>query len=152
VRAVATALLIGAVLAGCGGDNGTDAENAYVGAVNAAQDRFVRGEAAVQQSITTATSTPRQDRATLDRFAAVVARALTELKAIAPPASVRALHGKLVAALAGYQRVIAEHRAATRSGDPRVLIAARTRFSTDAEAVNTRVQQVITQINAKLAK
>lgn len=150
VRALLLLAVLGALLAGCGGGDDVAANNAYVAKVNAAQDRFVRSAEQVQAAITTATSTPAQDRRALDAFAGAVRRTVADLRAITPPTSVQALHARLIAALGSYTAVIAARRDVAGSADPRRLITARTRFSTDSEAVNERIQRAIEQINAKL--
>lgn len=150
VRVLLVALALVAPLAGCGGDD-VATNNAYVAKVNAAQDRFLHSAEQVQAAISTATSTPAQDRRALDRFAGAVRRAVADLRAIEPPAAVRALHARLIAALSSYAPVIAARRAVAGSSDPRRLITARTRFSTDSDAVNARIQQAIERINAKLS-
>jgi hypothetical protein len=154
-RPVCVLLLLLACAAGvaaCGGDDGVGQANAYVAKVNAAQDRFLRSAQTVQDEVSTATSTPGQTRRALDAFSAAVRRAVGELRAITPPGEVTALHARLVAALASYEPVIAARRAVASSGDGRALITARTRFSTDSEAVTARIQRAIERINAELTK
>lgn len=152
MRRVGTAVLVAALLGGCGAasDDGAAQSNAYVAAVNAAQERFHRAETAVQASVTAATSTPEQDRAALDQLRDAVDDVVGELRGITPPAAVAPLHQRLVDAVAGYLPVIRERRDAT-ARSARALIAARTAFTTASEGVNADVQRAITRINAKLS-
>lgn len=149
VRLLAPLVLAAAVLAGCGGGD-VAGNNAYVAKVNAAQDRFARSVQRIQRELDTPTSTPAQDRRALDAFGVAVRRAVDDLRMAAPPATVRALHARLVAALASYGPVIAARLAVADSPDPRRLLQATTRFSTQSDAVTVRIQRAIAQINAKL--
>lgn len=147
---VLIAAAVGVSACGGGGDD-VGASNAYVRAVNTAQDRFLRSAQAAQDQVGSATVTPGQTRRALDAFSTAVRRGVSDLRAITPPQKVRELHARLVAALASYEPVIATLRRASSAADAQSLIAARTRFSTGSEAVTARIQRAIGQINGALA-
>lgn len=145
---VALGALLGAT--GCGGGDDTKDKNAYVAAVNAAQERFAKSSELLQADISTATSTAAEDRRALDGLATAVRALVRELRGITPPGDVTALHAQLVKAVEGFGPVVRARRAVVDSSDPRKVIAARTRFSTGFGTVSDAVQAAIERINRKL--
>jgi hypothetical protein len=141
------ACLIALTATACGSDTG--AANDYVAATNRAVTSF-ESRFAVLQSGFTATSTPSQDIATLDRFSSSVAAIVRALKRIKPPSSVASLHARLVGAVEGYNPVIAKAKREFRTTDARKLVAARTRFSVAITQIATQITAAIEAINTKL--
>jgi hypothetical protein len=135
------------VAAGCGGD--TDKKNDYVNAVNAAQTKFQTTFDRLQADIT-ATSTPRQDRATLDRFRKAVDTVVAELRAIKPPGSVKTLHSQLISQVSGYGAEIDRAKTAFASRDPQKVIAANTKFASAVTKVSQKITATIDAINKRL--
>lgn len=149
VRRIVIAALAAALLAGCGSDDPKE-RDAYVRAVNAAQDRFNRSMTQAQATLDAPTATARQERRALGGLRSAVKQAVSDLRGVDPPDDVAAPHRRLVAALEAYGPVIAARRAASAARSPRELIAASTSFATGSEAVNVRIQRAIDAINAKL--
>lgn len=143
----ALACVLALIAVGCGND--TQAANDYVAATNQAVTSFESHFARLQTAFT-ATSTPKQDAKTLDRFSQSVSAVIAALKRIEPPSSVSVLHARLVAAVAGYEPVIARAKTSFRTADARSLVAARTRFSVSITQIATHITAAIEAINAKL--
>ena len=150
IRASLLVLLVISLLVatGCGGSD-TKAANAYVAATNQAVTSFENTFTSLQSDFT-ATSTPQQDVQTLNRFDAAVQSTVRLLQAIRPPASVSALHRRLVAAVEGYQPVIQQAKTGFTAVDTKAVIAARTRFSASLANVTTKITAQIEAINRKL--
>ncbi|WP_372788674.1 hypothetical protein [Paraconexibacter sp.] len=142
------ALTLAVALAGCGGDD-VEASNAYVDAVNTAQNDFARTFDTLQTQIT-AQSSAAQDRKTLEQFGDAIDAVVRDLKAVETPAKVQSLHDQLIDAIAGYGKTIASARKAFASDDPAEVLAARTQLSTDVAATSSRINRTIDAINRKL--
>jgi hypothetical protein len=141
------AAVVALALAGCGGD--TKASNAYVDAVNKAQNTFATSFDKLSNRIT-ATSTPAQDQRTLDGFRQAVDRAVGDLRAIQVPDRVRPLHRRLVTEISAYGTEIDRAKAAFQSSDPQAIVKAQTRLVTAVTRVSARINQTIDQINRRL--
>ncbi|MEA2393173.1 MAG: hypothetical protein QOJ82_1064 [Solirubrobacteraceae bacterium] len=149
-RPVPVALLLIAlalVAAGCGGD--TKASNAYVDAVNKAQNTFATSFDKLSSRIT-ATSTPAQDQQTLEGFRQAVDRAVGDLRAIDVPEKVKPLHRRLVTEISAYGREIDRAKTAFDSSDPQAIVRAQTRLVTAVTRVSSQINATIDQINRKL--
>lgn len=147
-RLLAALLLALAVLAsGCGGD--AKERNAYVDAVKTAQRTYTARFDRVRKRLT-ATSTLPQDRATLGSFKTATASFVAALKGVTPPEVVREQHGRLIAAVAGYQRQVerAEERLASGSAEDRAKV--RTELSSSVDATQTAIATAINDINTGL--
>jgi hypothetical protein len=94
---VAVAVLLAVPVGGCA-DGKVKEANAYVSAVNEAQNGFAATSEKLLGEITP-DSPGKQDRTVLRRFYAAVDRFVEQLRAIEPPARVRSLHEKLTAAM-----------------------------------------------------
>jgi uncharacterized phage infection (PIP) family protein YhgE len=140
-------LALGGVVAGCGSD--TKAANDYVDAVNRAQNDFARTFNRLRGQVTS-TSTPEQDRKTLDGFKRAVEKVVGDLRAVEPPSKVKALHGQLVAELASYGTEIDKTKRALVKGSPKAIIKAQTQLQTAVTRVNQQIQRTIDAINKKL--
>ena len=148
-RALAAALvaLLGLGLVACGADHRR--ENAYVEAVNRAQDDFAASFDRLSGRITS-TSTATQDRRTLRGFRGAVDRTVVRLRGIAVPGSVKALHGRLIGEIGSYGRQIDRAQAAFRAGDAQSVLAAQTALVSAVTRVSAQINRTIDAINAKL--
>ncbi len=135
-------------IAGCGGDD-VKASNAYVDAVNTAQNDFARTFDTLQTQIT-AQSSATQDRKTLQQFGDAIDGVVGDLQAVETPEKVTSLHKQLIDAIAGYGKTIEEARKAFASNDPSKVLAARTQLSTDVASTSSRINRTIDAINRKL--
>lgn len=141
------ALALSVVLSGCGDD--VKESNAYVDAVNKAQNDFAVTFDRLNGSITS-TSSPAQDRATLGRFQSAVEEVTKELGAVKPPEAVATLHRQLIREIGGYGGEVAKARKAFASTDPQKVIAAQRDLVTAVTSVSGRINTTIDQINRKL--
>src|SRR4051794_41972261 len=101
LRAVVLLALVAASLAvaGCGGD--VEKNNDYVDAVNKAQNEFASTFDRLNARIT-ATSSPKEDRATLKRFQDAIDKVVGDLRAVDPPSKVTDLHKELIGEINSY--------------------------------------------------
>jgi hypothetical protein len=141
----ASALLASA----CGNDN--KASNAYVDAVNRAQNSFASSFDKLSDRITS-TSTPEQDQRTLDGFKRAVDRTVADLRAINVPARVKAQHRQLIDEIASYGRQIDRARTAFASENPQAIVKAQTRLVGAVTRVSAQINRTIDTINKKLRK
>jgi hypothetical protein len=145
--ALALAVLAVGLTAGCGAD--VKHNNDYVDAVNKAQNAFAATFDKLNAKITS-TSSPKEDRATLDRFGTAIDRVVADLNAVKPPAKVGPLHKELIDEIASYGDEIAKARRAFSSSDPAKVIAAQTSLVTAVTSVSSRINSTIDKINKKL--
>jgi hypothetical protein len=146
--AAVVVVALGAALAGCGpGD--ADVRNAYVGSASRAVAGFEDAFGNLQSDVR-ATSTPAQDRRTLDRFETATDRLVTALGEIKAPGAVRSLHSRLIAEVRSYRTLIDRARPGFAAKDPRKVITARTTFSAGVERVNAQITRTIDAINRAL--
>ena len=136
-----------ALAAGCGGDS--EAKNAYVDEVQAAQRSFVTRFDQVRKRLT-ATSTLAQDRATLAQFAQITGRFNTALAGIEPPAGVRARHRALVAVIARSEQQFGAARSRLQRGSDADRAGVRTQLSSSVDDTQTQVSKAVADINAGL--
>ena len=144
---LATLLIAAAALAACGGDN-TEA-NRYVGELTAAQESFQRTAIELGEQ-PTKTTTPRQDRRTLNRYAAAIADTIAELRAIDVPPEVVAEHRRLVGAFATWHADIERFTAAIEQPTAAGLRRARRRIAAATVTFNESARQAGIDIDAKL--
>jgi hypothetical protein len=131
------------------GDSETKSNNAYVSAVNDAQNQFADSIEDVAGEITP-TSSAKQDRETLRKFSQAVDRAVSQLRAVKPPSKVRALHEDLIKSIARYRAEVEKARRAFASKDRRTLDRAERRFQAAIRAIGARINRTTTAINARL--
>ena len=146
LTAGAVALAVALAAAGCGGS--VEKNNTYVDQVNLAQTQCASSFARLSREIT-ASSTPAHDRKTLRAIEGSIAKTVTDLRAIKPPDKVKALHGDLVDAIAGYGEAIgtAEEKL---SGTVAEATRAQAQLATDTGRASTEVTAAISAINQKL--
>jgi hypothetical protein len=147
VAALVLIVVCGLGAAGCGGE--TKEHNAYVDAVNRAQNDFATQFSRLSDRIT-ATSTARQDRETLKGFETVIEGVVRRLRTVKPPARVSGLHEELIGAIDSYGREIEKARDRFRSRSPARIIAAQTELIGAITAVSARINRTIDQINSRL--
>jgi hypothetical protein len=148
LRVLPIALAVAAIaVSGCGSD--VKARNDYVDAVNKAQNGFATSFARLSRRITS-TSTPAQDQRTLNGFKRAVDRAVTQLRAIEVPESVKGQHAQLVNEIAAYGREIDKAKKAFRSSSPQDVIKAQTQLVSAVTRVSAQINHTIDQINTKL--
>ena len=151
MRRAITALATAALLAGCGGSDGTKEANRYVDAVNAAQGRLTTALDRLSGEIGTSTS-PAHDRQTLQAFDVAVARAIATLRRIEPPGKVAPLHRRLVRELQAYDRELRRETTVLRSGDVQALLAAQRRLLASTNETSQQVNDTLDAINARLRR
>jgi hypothetical protein len=144
---VLAALALGVVVAGCGSDN--KSANAYVDAVNRAQNDFASTFDRLSSRITT-TSTPQQDQKTLNGFKVAVDKVVGDLRAVEPPSKVKGLHAELVGEISGYGKEIDKAKTAFANGSPQAIIKAQTQLVTAVTKVSGQINRTIDAINKKL--
>ena len=144
---VLAVLALGVAVAGCGSD--TKAANDYVDAVNKAQNEFASTFDRLNARIT-ATSSPKEDRATLKRFQDAIDKVVADLRSVEPPSKVKTLHTELIGEINSYGGEIGKARKAFGSDDPAKVIAAQTDLVTSVTDVSSKINSTIDQINKKL--
>jgi uncharacterized lipoprotein YmbA len=145
---LATLLIAALALAACGGDNTEN--NAYIRELTAAQTQYQKQAKRIEADATP-TSTPRQDRRTLDRFSSAIASTITALRAIDPPKRVVAEHKAFVGVFVTWhddvQRFTKAIKNPTRPGVER----ARRQIAVANQTFNQSLRRAGTNIDAKLA-
>ena len=148
IALLATLLIAAVAVAGCGGDNAE--KNAYIRELTAAQMQYQTNAKRIEKGAT-ATSTPRQDRQTLDEFSAAIADTITALRAIEPPPEVAAEHKAFVDVFVTWhddvERFTKAIKNPTRSGVQR----AQRQIAIANETFNASLREAGTDIDAKLA-
>lgn len=140
------AVIAAAVLVGCGGGKG--ANDDYVTALNQAQNGLLKRVTQLNTRIT-ATSTPRQDRATLKAYETAVGTAVHDLRAIDPPSGFEDLHQQFVGEVAEYGTVV-RHARDQLSGTAKSSLAVRSTLPASLDRIAQKLNATIKAINAKL--
>lgn len=137
-------------IGGCGGGEVKEA-NAYVNAVNQAQERF---SAESRRLITElAPEDPAgTKRAALDQIYEVVDGFVFELQAIEPPPRVKALHERLVAAGVRFGDRMRSAGAALTSGDASRILDGQERLAAAGSSMSRSVNEAIAAINDELSR
>jgi hypothetical protein len=146
LRLLLVAAALAAGLSGCGEDDGSVA---YLERVDATQRAFADRVRRLSAGVT-ATSSARQDRRTLARFEQALDDVVADLGAIAPPDEVRALHARLVAALAAYERDVATVVRAIDGDSPARLRAAQRELQRATTDVDGEIDRTTAAINDAL--
>lgn len=147
VLALASVLCLLAVSA-CGDD--TEAKNAYVTKLNAAQTDFKQTFERLEQDITP-TSSVDQDQRTLTSFRTAVDDAVKELREVTPPDDVKDLHARFIAAMSRYGEQIDRAKQDFLSENPQEVQAANVRFAREITETARGLTSVIGDINRELA-
>ncbi len=141
------AVIVAAALAGCGGGDGADGD--YATALNRAQDTLLKRVTQLNERIT-ATSTPAQDRATLQVYATAVDTAVRDLRAIDPPDDLSRLHQQFVGQVAEYGTVVRQARDRLSSGSVKSGLAVRSTLPAALQRIAQQLNATIEAINVKL--
>ena len=143
----ATLLIAVVAVAACGG--ASEESNRYITKLTAAQERFQRAATKLGAEPTTS-STPRQDRQTLSRYADAIADTIVALRAIDVPSEVVAEHRRLIAAFTTWHRDIQRFIAAIEQPTSSGLARARRRIAAATVTFNESARQAGIDIDAKL--
>ena len=135
------------VAAGCGTD--TKAANDYVDAVNQAQNHFAPKFDQLSGQITS-TSTPAQDRQTLDGFRQAIDKVVADFRAVKAPDKVKALHDKLIAEISAYGRQIDKAKGGVLRQRPAGDRQGPGRSRQRGDEGQAQINQTIADINKKL--
>jgi len=145
---LATLVIAAAALAACGGDNAQ--QNRYIRDLEAAQLTYKTNAERIEAGATQ-TSTPSEDRRTLDRFAGAIDQTVAALRRIDVPPEVVAEHRRFVAVFVTWHDDIARFVAAierpTRDGVRR----AQRRIAAANLTFNANLRKAGTDIDAALA-
>ena len=146
---LATLLVAVAALSACGGnDKETDR---YIRELTAAQETYQRSATRIEAGATP-TSTPREDRRTLDRFAAAITETVAALRRIDVPPEVAQEHRRFVGVFVTWHADIARFIAAIKNPTRRGIERAQRRIAVANQAFNSSIDRAATDINVKLAK
>lgn len=143
---LATLLVAAAALAACA-DN-TEG-NAYVRQLTAAQMRYQKTAERIETRAT-ATSSPREDRVTLDRFSTAITDTIKALRAIRPPPKVTEEHGRYVAVFVRWHNSVERLVRAIRNPTQAGIERAQRRIAVANAAFNRDLRDAGTDIDAKL--
>jgi hypothetical protein len=145
---LAVAALLAGAIGGCA-DGKVKEANAYVNAVNAAQGGFAKTSERLLAAITP-DSAAKQDRAVLTRFYTAVDRFVEQLRAIAPPARVRALHEKLTAAMVRFGTSLRTAGSDITSGKAGRIAGGQQQLASATASVSKTINATVAAINAAL--
>jgi hypothetical protein len=145
---LATLVIAAVALAACGGDN--DEKNRYIRALEAAQITYKTNAERIEAAATKS-STPEQDRRTLDRFAAAIGETIAALRRIDVPSEVVAEHRRFVAVFVTWQKDITRFVAAIRRPTAAGVRRAQRRIAAANLTFNAGVRKAGTDIDAALA-
>ncbi|HEV7808060.1 MAG TPA: hypothetical protein VGO80_19750 [Solirubrobacteraceae bacterium] len=145
---LATLVIAAAALSACGDD--TQQRNRYIRDLTAAQVTYKDTAQRLEADATT-TSTPSQDRRTLDSFATAISDTIAALRRIDPPPEVAAEHRRFVDVFVTWHGDIARFVAAINHPTRRGVARAQRRIAVANQRFNERLRQAGTDIDAKLA-
>jgi uncharacterized lipoprotein YmbA len=145
---LASLLIAAMALAACGGDN--TEKNAYIRELTAAQTQYQMKAKAIGAGATP-TSTPRQDRLTLDRFSEAIQATITALRAIKPPSEVTTEHQAFVAVFVTWHDDVERFTKAIAKPTRRGVQRAQRRIAAANQTFNQSLRRAGTDIDAKLA-
>jgi uncharacterized lipoprotein YmbA len=145
---LATLLVAALALAACGSNSKEN--NAYIRELTAAQTRY-QTQAKRIEAGATATSTPREDRRTLDRFSSAIADTITALRAIVPPKVVAAEHKAFVDVFVTWHDDVQRFTRAIKNPSRSGVQRAQRLIAVANQTFNQSLRQAGTDIDAKLA-
>jgi len=148
IALLATLLVAATAQAGCGSDNAE--KNAYIRELTAAQMRYQASAQRIEADAT-ATSTPSQDRRTLDRFSAAITDTIAALRAIDPPPEVAAEHKAFVDVFVTWHDDVQRFTEAIKHPTRRGVARAQRQIAAANATFNTSLREAGTDIDAKLA-
>jgi uncharacterized lipoprotein YmbA len=145
---LATLLVAATALAACGSAN--TEKNRYIHELTAAQTTY-RTQAKRIEAGATPTSTPRQDRRTLDRFSSAISDTIAALRRIQPPQKVVAEHEAFVDVFVTWHDDVKRFTAAIRNPTRRGIARAQRQIAAANAMFNRSLRQAGTNIDTKLA-
>lgn len=145
---VATLLVAAVVLAACGGD--TADKNRYIRELAAAQTTYKANAERIEAGATQ-TSTPSQDRRTLDRFAAAIGATIAALRRIDVPPEAVVEHRRFVGVFVTWHDDIARFVAAIKHPTRAGVARAQRRIAAANLTFNAGLRKAGTAIDAALA-
>ncbi len=152
-RLLRATLLLTAVLAlvaagGCGGSD-TKSSNAYVKELNQVQTDFVNSISKATASSGTGSAQERAKNtfASLDTS---IDKLISDLKGIEAPDKVKSLHNDLIDEMTQFKAQVNTAADSLASGDTTKIVAAQTKFATEASQLQTQIGKTISGINTKL--
>jgi hypothetical protein len=149
IRALVVAALAFSLVAATGCGDSNKEKNAYVDAVNKAQTDFSTTFDRLSRQITS-TSTPGQDRRTLQGFQHAIDGVVHDLKAVKAPDGVRPLHQRLISEISSYGDQIAKAQKAFASHEASKIVKAQTDLVSAVTQVSADINRTIDQINQRL--
>ena len=148
IALLATLFIAAAALAACGADN--TESNRYIRELTAAQMRYQTTATRIEMDATS-TSSPRQDRRTLDRFTAAISDAISALRQIDVPPEVAREHRRFVGVFVTWHDDVSRFVAAIRNPTRRGVQRAQRRIAVANQAFNESLRRAGTDIDTKLA-
>lgn len=149
IASLATLLALTATLVACGADK--TEENRYIRELTAAQSRFQSNQRRLEADAEHS-STARENRRALDRFADSIADTIATLRRIQVPAKVRAEHERFVGVFVTWHDDVKRFVAAVKSATPRSFARARRRIAAATATFNRSSREAASEIDAKLAR
>jgi hypothetical protein len=140
--------LLGGALAGCA-DGDVKAANAYVEAVNDAQQSFAERSEQLRTRLADAQPT-KQGKAALQDFYDAVDDFAAQLRDIDPPADVESLHARLIAAVVRFGGSLRKAGNDIASGNAGQILDGQQELSAATAAVGRRINATINAINDAL--
>jgi hypothetical protein len=135
------------VAAGCGSD--TKTSNDYVNAINKVQTDFANNVQKVGSAPSGSDPTAAAKK-TFSDLNAAIDKVISDLKAVKPPDKVKDLHNQLVSEMVQFNGQVKAAGDSLSSKDPSKILAAQSKFASDASTLGTKISQTIDQINQKL--
>ncbi len=145
---LATLLLAAGALAACG-DDSTE-KHRYVRQLTAAQHAYTKTDRMLNAAITP-TSTPQQDRRTLDRLTNAIDDAIASLRRIDVPPEVTSEHRRFVGVFETWHGDVERVVVAIDKPTPGGIKRADRRFAAASKRFNENVLEAATAIDTKLA-
>jgi hypothetical protein len=145
---LATLLIAAVALAACGGAN--DRKDRYIRELTAAQTTYQATAKRIEAGATQ-TSSPRQDRRTLDRFAAAIADTIAALRRIDVPPKALAQHRRFVGVFVTWHDDVAHFVAAVKNPTRSGIRHAKRRIAIADLAFTRSLRKAGTEIDAALA-
>jgi hypothetical protein len=142
-----TTILAAAALGGCA-DGKVEESNAYVAAVNDAQTAFTATSERLQQEIVPGKT--QANRGAFDEFYGAVDDFVDRLRAIEAPASVRALHERLIATMERFGDSLRSAGGKITSGTASRILDGQEELAEASGAVAKGLNATITAINDAL--
>ena len=145
---VTAALLSLVVVAGCGGD--TKASNNYVDAINKVQTDFANNVQKAGSSPSTGSDAAAAAKKTFADLQTAIDKVIADLQGVKPPDKVKALHAKLISEMQEFNKEVQTAGDSLSSGNPQKILAAQSKFASDASSLGTKIGTTISYINDKL--